>query len=84
MFVAEALAIEAQGGLMLPDGSRRRTLGGVFFHLLRKGVTPAERRVIFPAQPSSRSPAALREPVSAGRTMPRRCTSYDDPGRRRA
>ena len=56
--VTEALAIEAQGGLMLPDGSRRRTLGGVFFQLLRKGVTPAERRAIFPPQPSSRSPAA--------------------------
>jgi Phosphorylated adapter RNA export protein, RNA-binding domain len=56
-FVAEALATEAQGGLMLPDGSRRRTLGGVFFHLLRKGVTPAERRAIFPPYPSSRSPA---------------------------
>ena len=54
--VAEALALEAQGGLMLPDGSRRRTLGGVFFQLLRKGVTPAERRVIFPPHPSSRSP----------------------------
>ena len=43
---------------MLPDGSRRRTLGGVFFQLLRKDVTPAERRVIFPSQPSSRPPAA--------------------------
>ena len=55
--VTEALAIEAQGGLMLPDGSRRRTLGGVFFQLLREGVTPAERRVIFPPHPASRSPA---------------------------
>ncbi len=55
--VARALAIEAQGGLMLPDGSRRRTLGGVFFQLLRKDVTPAERRAIFPPHPSSRSPA---------------------------
>ncbi len=56
--VARALAIEAQGGLMLSDGSRRRTLGGVFFQLLRKDVTPAERRAIFPPHPSSRSPAA--------------------------
>jgi hypothetical protein len=50
-FVAEALTIEQRGGLMLPDSSRRRTLGGVFFHLVRQGVTPEERRVIFPHVP---------------------------------
>ena len=33
---------------MLPDGSRRRTPGGVFFHLLRQGITRDERRAIFP------------------------------------
>jgi hypothetical protein len=47
-FVTEALAVEARGGMMLPDGSRRRTLGGVFFHLVRQGVTRDERRIIFP------------------------------------
>jgi hypothetical protein len=31
--VDEALAVEAQGGMMTSDGSRRRTLGGVFFWL---------------------------------------------------
>ena len=46
--VAAALAVEAQGGLLLPDGSRRRTPGGVFFHLVRRGVTRDERRAIFP------------------------------------
>ncbi|HYU75520.1 MAG TPA: phosphorylated adapter RNA export RNA-binding domain-containing protein, partial [Ktedonobacteraceae bacterium] len=30
----ETLSIETQGGLMLPDQSRRRTPGGVFFHLI--------------------------------------------------
>ena len=47
-FVAEAHAIEERGGMMLPDGSRRRTVGGVFFHLVRHGVTRDERRAIFP------------------------------------
>src|SRR5690349_10910802 len=33
-FLKETQEIEAQGGLLLPDGSRRRTPGGVFFYLV--------------------------------------------------
>jgi PHAX RNA-binding domain len=44
----EAVAVESQGGLMLLDGSRRRTLGGVFFRLVRENTTPAERSRIWP------------------------------------
>lgn len=40
-FLQEAQAIEANGGLMLPDGSRRRTPGGVFFYLVRTKGPPA-------------------------------------------
>jgi len=49
-FLARAHEIEAGGGLMLPDGSRRRTPGGVFFHLVRTDatLTPADRADIFP------------------------------------
>jgi hypothetical protein len=46
--LAQAQAVEAQGGLMLLDGSRRRTLGGVFFRLVREQTTPAERSRIWP------------------------------------
>jgi hypothetical protein len=47
-FVEQALAIEASGGMLLPDGSRKRTLGGVFFRLVRDQVSEAERRAIWP------------------------------------
>jgi hypothetical protein len=59
----ETLAIEAQGGMMLPDGSRRRTPGGVFFKLVRNRVPPKIRYQIFhpqtTASPSPSKPAAV-------------------------
>ena len=71
-FVEEAQAIEAWGGLMLPDGSRRRTLGGVFFFLVRERVTPEDRAAIFP--PWSKRPAARAgnppSPATAPPTAP--------------
>jgi hypothetical protein len=41
--VQEARTVEAQGGLMTRDGSRRRTLGGVFFALARHHITKTSR-----------------------------------------
>jgi Phosphorylated adapter RNA export protein, RNA-binding domain len=46
--LAQAQTAEAQGGLMELDGTRRRTLGGVFFRLVREQTTPAERSRIWP------------------------------------
>ena len=40
--------VEAQGGMMLRDNSRRRTRGGVFFHLVRNKVDAEKRQIIFP------------------------------------
>ena len=42
--------IEVTGGLMLPDGSRRRTPGGTFFHLVRADDTLSreDRVYMFP------------------------------------
>jgi len=48
--VARALEVEAAGGMMVPDGSRRRTVGGVFFYLLRTTVGQKEWYRIFRPQ----------------------------------
>ena len=41
-FVAQALEVEANGGMMVPDGSRKRTLGGIFFYLVRTQISDDE------------------------------------------
>lgn len=45
--LAEALTIEARGGMLTKAGDRRRTLGGVFLELCRQQATATERRAIF-------------------------------------
>ncbi len=64
----QAMEIEAAGGMMLPDGSRRRTPGGVFFKLAREVATKEERRKIFPWHSLRGKPAAQQgeSPVEAG------------------
>jgi hypothetical protein len=38
-FVAQALEVEANGGMLIPDGSRKCTLGGIFFYLVHTQVS---------------------------------------------
>jgi len=49
--LGQALTVETQGGLTLPDG-RRRTPGGVFFHLVRTSdaISREDKDYIFPRQ----------------------------------
>jgi hypothetical protein len=47
-FLQEALEVEAQGGMLLPDGSRRRTPGGVFFYLIKGRIPRKTRGLIWP------------------------------------
>jgi hypothetical protein len=53
--LAEALDIEARGGLRLPDGSRRRTPGGVFFQLVKARVSARQRWLLFRRPPPRRT-----------------------------
>ena len=53
----QAMAVEQQGGMVLPDG-RRRTPGGVFFRLAREQATPDERARIWPWTRGPKPPTA--------------------------
>jgi phosphorylated adapter RNA export protein len=45
--LADALTCEHEGGMWLKDGSRKRSLGGIFLQLCREQATREERRKIF-------------------------------------
>ena len=60
------LEIEAAGGMTTANGKRRRTPGGVLFHLTREILTPRERRKIFrekkPNPPGSQPAPKVKQP----------------------
>src|SRR4030095_4982093 len=45
--LTDALTTEASGGMLTKDGTRRRTPGGTFFHLVRDQCTQEERARLF-------------------------------------
>lgn len=47
--LTQALAIEANGGMLTHDGQRRRTPGGVFFQLARAVVPKEQHLQVFPS-----------------------------------
>ncbi|HEX6767040.1 MAG TPA: phosphorylated adapter RNA export RNA-binding domain-containing protein, partial [Polyangiaceae bacterium] len=53
--LAETQETEKNGGMMLPDGSRKRTPGGVFFFLARQKLSQADKIAIFrpPKEPKA-------------------------------
>ena len=53
----ETQDIESQGGMMLQNESRRRTAGGVFFHLARRRMSRETAKVIFPGYYGGGEPA---------------------------
>jgi PHAX RNA-binding domain len=58
-FLKRAQEIDAAGGIMTQDGSRRRTLGGVYFNLLHKEVPRKKHARIFP--PAARPPQQQKQ-----------------------
>jgi hypothetical protein len=70
----ETLLIESKGGMLLPDNSRRRTPGGVFFHLARQKLSRDDKLAIFrapkePKGPGSSSPASESSPYPRRRVI---------------
>lgn len=65
--LVEANAIERNGGMMLPDQSRRRTPGGVFFAIARKRLSPEDRDAIFPKTPPAKKDGDKEEEPRAAR-----------------
>jgi hypothetical protein len=57
--LVETQETEKNGGMMLPDGSRKRTPGGVFFFLARQKLSQADKLAIF------RPPKEVKAPSSA-------------------
>ena len=54
--LTDVLTTEASGGMLTKDGTRRRTPGGTFFHLVRDQCTKEERAQLFPYVPSKKPP----------------------------
>lgn len=54
----EALELESRGGLMVQDGTRRRSLGGVFFYLIRGRIPLKDTIKIFSELPFDRNQKA--------------------------
>jgi hypothetical protein len=68
----ETQQIEAKGGMMLPDNSRKRTMGGVFFYLARQKLSHEDKLAIFraakPAKPAA-APAPETSPFPRRRVI---------------
>ena len=63
--VQEMQAVEALGGMLVPDGSRRRTPGGVFFALARNQMTEEQRQAVFTRPPAPRFRWTKRQDILA-------------------
>jgi hypothetical protein len=68
--LAETLAVEKQGGMLVNNGQRRRTPGGVYFHLAKSRMTPEERQLLLPSQYARIKAIKERERLHPGEALP--------------
>jgi Phosphorylated adapter RNA export protein, RNA-binding domain len=61
----KTLHTQANGGIPVWDGSRKRTTGGVFFYYARKWCTKAEAQALFGAAAQTAAPATPATPATA-------------------
>ena len=73
--LAQTQRVEEAGGLLVPDGTRRRTPGGVFFLLAREKLTPADRAAIFSSKQAKAAKAA--KAAAEGTAEPPRRRVYE-------
>lgn len=64
-FLQTALAIEANGGLLVRNGKRRRTPGGTFFYTVRGNLPKHEQRQIWLRPPKASRPSGQAQPLVA-------------------
>jgi hypothetical protein len=67
----ETLRIEEQGGLLVDDGSRRRTPGGVFLYLARGRLPISQRLQLFPWSPEWKRETLRRQAADRRRRLTR-------------
>ncbi|MEW5957189.1 MAG: phosphorylated adapter RNA export RNA-binding domain-containing protein [Chloroflexota bacterium] len=61
--LAETVKVEAEGGILTDDGARRRTIGGLYFKLVKDQITSRERGRIF-GPPPNRKPKPEVKPIT--------------------
>lgn len=68
VFLTQAQETLAQGGLLRKDG-QPRTSGGVFFYLVREGISKAERRQLWPSPAKKTTRKATDQPTRPPPTL---------------
>lgn len=68
----QAVRTEAAGGMMTQDGRRKRTTGGIFFHLATRLLSQSERRALHKFQTRLQTEYQLRQKLPRESLMSRK------------